>query len=392
MSRVAIVSAKRTAIGSFGGSLKDIPAATLGAEVVKKSLEEINLSPTLVDEVIFGNVLGAGLGQNIARQIAIFAGIPQEKSAFVVNKVCGSGLKSVVLGAQSILLGDNDIVVCGGVENMSTAPYYTKDARFGAKLGNFELEDSIIHDGLTDAFENYHMGITAENIAEQFAISREQQDEFAVLSQQKASAAIEKGKFSDEIIPITIKTRKEEKVFDTDEFVRPNTDLASLAKLRPAFKKDGTVTAGNASGINDGAACVILMSEKRANELGINILGFIDGYATVGLDNKVMGLGPIPATRKVLDKLNLTTDDIDLFELNEAFATQSIAVLNELNLDTSKVNINGGAIALGHPIGASGCRILVSLVHELINENKNRGLCSLCIGGGQGISVVISRN
>ena len=392
MSRVAIVSAKRTAIGSFGGSLKDIPAATLGAEVVKKSLEEINLSPTLVDEVIFGNVLGAGLGQNIARQIAIFAGIPQEKSAFVVNKVCGSGLKSVVLGAQSILLGDNDIVVCGGVENMSTAPYYTKDARFGAKLGNFELEDSIIHDGLTDAFENYHMGITAENIAEQFSISRKQQDEFAVLSQQKASAAIEKGKFSNEIVPITIKTRKEEKVFNTDEFVRPNTDLASLAKLRPAFKKDGTVTAGNASGINDGAACVILMSEKRANELGINILGFIDGYATAGLDNKVMGLGPIPATRKVLDKLNLTTDDIDLFELNEAFAAQSIAVLNELNLDTSKVNINGGAIALGHPIGASGCRILVSLVHELINENKNRGLCSLCIGGGQGISMVISRN
>lgn len=392
MSRVAIVSAKRTAIGSFGGSLKDIPAATLGAEVVKKSLEEINLSPTLVDEVIFGNVLGAGLGQNIARQIAIFAGIPQEKSAFVVNKVCGSGLKSVVLGAQSILLGDNDIVVCGGVENMSTAPYYTKDARFGAKLGNFELEDSIIHDGLTDAFENYHMGITAENIAEQFAISREQQDEFAVLSQQKASAAIEKGKFSDEIVPITIKTRKEEKVFDTDEFVRPNTDLASLAKLRPAFKKDGTVTAGNASGINDGAACVILMSEKRANELGFNILGFIDGYATVGLDNKVMGLGPIPATRKVLNKLNLTTDDIDLFELNEAFAAQSIAVLKELELDTTKVNINGGAIALGHPIGASGCRILVTLIHELINENKNRGLCSLCIGGGQGISMVISRD
>ena len=392
MSRVAIVSAKRTAIGSFGGSLKDIPAATLGAEVVKKSLEEINLSPTLVDEVIFGNVLGAGLGQNIARQIAIFAGIPQEKSAFVVNKVCGSGLKSVVLGAQSILLGDNDIVVCGGVENMSTTPYYTKDARFGAKLGNFELEDSIIHDGLTDAFENYHMGITAENIAEQFSISRKQQDEFAALSQQKASTAIEKGKFSNEIVPITIKTRKEEKVFDTDEFVRSSTNLESLAKLRPAFKKDGTVTAGNASGINDGAACVILMSEKRASELGINILGFIDGYATAGLDNKVMGLGPIPATRKVLDKLNLTTDDIDLFELNEAFAAQSIAVLNELNLDTSKVNINGGAIALGHPIGASGCRILVSLVHELINENKNRGLCSLCIGGGQGISVVISRN
>ena len=392
MNRVAIVSAKRTAIGSFGGSLKDISAAKIGGELVKQALEDINLNPNLVDEIIFGNVLQTGLGQNVARQIAVNAGIPKEKSAFVVNKVCGSGLKSVVLGVQSILLGDNDVVVCGGVENMSAAPHYTKNARFGRKLGSFELEDTIINDGLTDAFENYHMGITAENIAEQFAISREQQDEFAVLSQQKASAAIEKGKFSNEIVPITIKTRKEEKVFDTDEFVRSSTNLESLAKLRPAFKKDGTVTAGNASGINDGAACVILMSEKRANELGINILGFIDGYATAGLDNKVMGLGPIPATRKVLDKLNLTTDDIDLFELNEAFAAQSIAVLNELNLDTSKVNINGGAIALGHPIGASGCRILVSLVHELINENKNRGLCSLCIGGGQGISVVISRN
>ena len=391
MSRVAIVSAKRTAIGSFGGSLKDIPAATLGAEVVKKSLEEINLSPTLVDEVIFGNVLGAGLGQNIARQIAIFAGIPQEKSAFVVNKVCGSGLKSVVLGAQSILLGDNDIVVCGGVENMSTAPYYTKDARFGAKLGNFELEDSIIHDGLTDAFENYHMGITAENIAEQFSISREQQDEFAVLSQQKASTAIEKGKFSNEIVPITIKTRKEEKVFDTDEFVRPNTTLESLAKLRPAFKKDGTVTAGNASGINDGAACVILMSETRAKELGLEVLAYIDGYASAGLDNKVMGLGPVPATQKVLEKLSLNIEDIDLFEMNEAFAAQSIAVTRLLSLDSNKVNTRGGAISLGHPIGASGCRVLVTLVYALINDNKEKGVCSLCIGGGQGIAMVISR-
>ena len=392
MNRVAIVSAKRTAIGSFGGSLKDVSAAKIGGDLVKQALESVNLDPKLVDEIIFGNVLQTGLGQNVARQIAVNAGIPKEKSAFVVNKVCGSGLKSVVLGVQSIMVGDNDIVVCGGVENMSAAPHYTKNARFGQKLGSFELEDTIINDGLTDAFENYHMGITAENIAEQYEITREEQDEFALASQKKAALAIENNLFSEEIAPITIKTRREEIVFDTDEYVRGNTTLESLAKLRPAFKKDGTVTAGNASGINDGAACVILMSEKRANELGINILGFIDGYATAGLDNKVMGLGPIPATRKVLDKLNLTTDDIDLFELNEAFAAQSIAVLNELNLDTSKVNINGGAIALGHPIGASGCRILVSLVHELINENKNRGLCSLCIGGGQGISVVISRH
>ena len=392
MNRVAIVSAKRTAIGSFGGSLKDISAAKIGGELVRQALESINLNPNLVDEIIFGNVLQTGLGQNVARQIAVNAGIPKEKSAFVVNKVCGSGLKSVVLGVQSILLGDNDVVVCGGVENMSAAPHYTKNARFGQKLGSFELEDTIINDGLTDAFENYHMGITAENIAEQYNITREEQDEFALSSQKKAAAAIENNQFANEIAQIVIKTRREEIIFDTDEYVRPNATLESLAKLRPAFKKDGTVTAGNASGINDGAACVILMSEKRASELGINILGFIDGYATAGLDNKVMGLGPIPATRKVLDKLNLTTDDIDLFELNEAFAAQSIAVLNELNLDTSKVNINGGAIALGHPIGASGCRILVSLVHELINENKNRGLCSLCIGGGQGISVVISRN
>ena len=391
MSRVAIVSAKRTAIGSFGGSLKDIPAATLGAEVVKKSLEEINLSPTLVDEVIFGNVLGAGLGQNIARQIAIFAGIPQEKSAFVVNKVCGSGLKSVVLGAQSILLGDNDIVVCGGVENMSTAPYYTKDARFGAKLGNFELEDSIIHDGLTDAFENYHMGITAENIAQQYNITREEQDEFALRSQKKAALAIENNLFTEEIAPITVRTRREEISFNTDEFVRANTTLESLAQLRLAFKKDGTVTAGNASGINDGAACVILTSENRAKELGLDVLGYIEGYASVGLDNRVMGLGPVSATKKVLEKLNLNIEDIDLFEMNEAFAAQSIAVTRLLNLDESKVNTRGGAISLGHPIGASGCRILVTLVHALIKDNKEKGVCSLCIGGGQGIAMVISR-
>ena len=392
MNRVAIVSAKRTAIGSFGGSLKDISAAKIGGELVKQALEDINLNPNLVDEIIFGNVLQTGLGQNVARQIAVNAGIPKEKSAFVVNKVCGSGLKSVVLGVQSILLGDNDVVVCGGVENMSAAPHYTKNARFGQKLGSFELEDTIINDGLTDAFENYHMGITAENIAEQYNITREEQDKFALSSQKKAAAAIENNQFANEIAPIVIKTRREEIIFDTDEFVRPNTTLESLAKLRPAFKKDGTVTAGNASGINDGAACVILMSETRAKELGLEVLAYIDGYASAGLDNKVMGLGPVPATQKVLEKLSLNIEDIDLFEMNEAFAAQSIAVTRLLNLDQNKVNTRGGAISLGHPIGASGCRILVTLVHALINDNKEKGVCSLCIGGGQGIAMVISRN
>ena len=391
MNRVAIVSAKRTAIGSFGGSLKDISAAKIGGELVKQSLESINLNPNLVDEIIFGNVLQTGLGQNVARQIAVNAGIPKEKSAFVVNKVCGSGLKSVVLGVQSILLGDNDVVVCGGVENMSAAPHYTKNARFGQKLGSFELEDTIINDGLTDAFENYHMGITAENIAEQYNITREEQDEFALSSQKKAAAAIENNQFANEIAPIVIKTRREEIIFDIDEFVRPNTTLESLAKLRPAFKKDGTVTAGNASGINDGAACVILMSETRAKELGLEVLAYIDGYASAGLDNKVMGLGPVPAMQKVLEKLSLNIEDIDLFEMNEAFAAQSIAVTRLLNLDQNKVNTRGGAISLGHPIGASGCRVLVTLVHALINDNKEKGVCSLCIGGGQGIAMVISR-
>ena len=392
MNRVAIVSAKRTAIGSFGGSLKDVSAVKIGGELVKQSLESINLNPNLVDEIIFGNVLQTGSGQNVARQIAVNAGIPKEKSAFVVNKVCGSGLKSVVLGVQSILLGDNDVVVCGGVENMSAAPHYTKNARFGQKLGSFELEDTIINDGLTDAFENYHMGITAENIAEQYNITREEQDEFALSSQKKAAVAIENNQFANEIAPIVIKTRREEIIFDTDEYIRSNTTLESLAKLRPAFKKDGTVTAGNASGINDGAACVILMSETCAKELGLEVLAYIDGYASAGLDNKVMGLGPVPATQKVLEKLSLNIEDIDLFEMNEAFAAQSVAVTRLLNLDQNKVNTRGGAISLGHPIGASGCRVLVTLVHALINDNKENGVCSLCIGGGQGIAMVISRN
>ena len=391
MNRVAIVSAKRTAIGSFGGSLKDVSAAKLGGDLVKQALESINLNPNLVDEIIFGNVLQTGLGQNVARQIAVNAGISKEKSAFVVNKVCGSGLKSVVLGAQSIMLGDNDIVICGGVENMSAAPHYTKNARFGQKLGSFELEDTIINDGLTDAFENYHMGITAENIAQQYNITREEQDEFALRSQKKAALAIENNLFTEEIAPIFVRIRREEISFNTDEFVRANTTLESLAQLRLAFKKDGTVTAGNASGINDGAACVILTSENRAKELGLDVLGYIEGYASVGLDNRVMGLGPVSATKKVLEKLNLNIEDIDLFEMNEAFAAQSIAVTRLLNLDESKVNTRGGAISLGHPIGASGCRILVTLVHALIKDNKEKGVCSLCIGGGQGIAMVISR-
>lgn len=391
MNRVAIVSAKRTAIGSFGGSLKDVSAARLGGDLVKQALESINLDPNLIDEIIFGNVLQTGLGQNVARQIAVNAGISKEKSAFVVNKVCGSGLKSVVLGAQSIMLGDNDIVICGGVENMSAAPHYTKNARFGQKLGSFELEDTIMNDGLTDAFENYHMGITAENIAQQYNITREEQDEFALRSQKKAALAIENNLFTEEIAPIFVRTRREEISFNTDEFVRANTTLESLAQLRPAFKKDGTVTAGNASGINDGAACVILTSENRAKELGLDVLGYIEGYASAGLDNRMMGLGPVPATKKVLEKLNLNIEDIDLFEMNEAFAAQSIAVTRLLNLDESKVNTRGGAISLGHPIGASGCRILVTLVHALIKDNKEKGVCSLCIGGGQGIAMVISR-
>ncbi|AME08715.1 MULTISPECIES: acetyl-CoA C-acetyltransferase [Gemella] len=392
MTRVAIVSAFRSAIGAFGGSLKDIDVAELGAKVVKYSLDDINLEYNLVDEVIFGNVLQGGLGQNIARQISVKAGLSKQTPAFVVNKVCGSGLKSVLLGTQSILLGDNDIVVCGGLEVMSGAPYYTKGIRFGKKLGSFELEDSIISDGLTDAFENYHMGITAENIAEKFNISRKEQDFFAFDSQKKAQRAIETGKFKKEIVPIKVKIGKEECIFDTDEFPRFNSTMEGLGKLRPAFKKEGTVTAGNSSGINDGAAAVILMNEKRAIELGIEPLVFIEGYATSGLDNKIMGLGPVPAVNKVLTKLNISKEEVDLFELNEAFAAQSLAVINELGVDSEKVNINGGAIALGHPIGASGTRILVSLVHELIHENKKRGLCSLCIGGGQGIALVIHRN
>lgn len=390
MNKVAIVSAYRSAIGSFGGSLKDIEIADLGAQVLKQALEKKNIPAESIDEVIFGNVLSAGQGQNIARQIAVKAGLPQETSAYSVNKVCGSGLKSVLLAAQSIMLGDNDVVVAGGIEIMSQAPYLSKHSRFGAKFGHLELEDSMLTDGLTDAFEGYHMGITAENVAERYQVTREEQDAFAFASQEKAAQAIAQGTFVDEIVPISLQTRKGEVIFDTDEYPRL-TPLDKLATLRPAFKKDGTVTAANASGINDGCAVLVLMSEEKAKELNVQPLAFIEAYATSGLDPAYMGLGPIPASQKALQKLGKTVDDIDLFEINEAFAAQSIPVVKKLGIPADKVNVNGGAIALGHPIGASGSRILVTLIHELEKRNGNLGLCSLCIGGGQGISLIISK-
>ncbi|CYU60507.1 acetyl-CoA C-acetyltransferase [Streptococcus suis] len=389
MKKVAIVSAYRSAIGSFGGSLKDIEIADLGAQVLETALASKNIPADSVDEVIFGNVLSAGQGQNIARQIAIRAGIPQTASAYAVNKVCGSGLKSVLLAAQSIMLGDNDVVVAGGIEIMSQAPYLSKTSRFGSKFGHITLEDSMLTDGLTDAFNDYHMGITAENVAERYQVSRAEQDAFTYSSQEKAAKAIAEGRFVDEIVPIRLKNRKGETIFATDEYPRL-TPIEKLATLRPSFKKDGTVTAANASGINDGCAVLVLMSDEKASELNIQPLAYIEAYATSGLDPALMGLGPITASQKALQKLNKTVEDIDLFELNEAFAAQSIPVVKQLGIDPAKVNVNGGAIALGHPIGASGSRILVTLIHELIKQKKELGLCSLCIGGGQGISLIVS--
>ncbi|HFI0217040.1 TPA: acetyl-CoA C-acetyltransferase [Streptococcus suis] len=389
MKKVAIVSAYRSAIGSFGGSLKDIEIADLGAQVLETALANKNIPADSVDEVIFGNVLSAGQGQNIARQIAIRAGIPQTTSAYAVNKVCGSGLKSVLLATQSILLGDNDVVVAGGIEIMSQAPYLSKTSRFGSKLGHISLEDSMLTDGLTDAFNDYHMGITAENVAERYQVSRAEQDAFAYSSQEKAAKAIAEGRFVDEIVPIRLKNRKGETIFATDEYPRL-TPIEKLATLRPAFKKDGTVTAANASGINDGCAVLVLMSDEKASELNIQPLAYIEAYATSGLDPAYMGLGPITASQKVLEKIGKSVEDIDLFELNEAFAAQSIPVVKQLGINPAKVNVNGGAIALGHPIGASGSRILVTLIHELIKQEKELGLCSLCIGGGQGISLIVS--
>ncbi|AYD41113.1 acetyl-CoA C-acetyltransferase [Clostridium fermenticellae] len=389
MGKVVIASAVRTAIGKFGGTLKDVSAVDMGAAVIKEALKRANVNSENVDEVIMGNVLQAGLGQNPARQALIKAGIPEEVPGFTINKVCGSGLRAVSLAAQLIKTGDEDIIVAGGMENMSRAPYILNKVRWGERMGEGKLVDEMIQDGLWDAFNQYHMGITAENIAEQWGITREMQDEFSLSSQQKAEAAIKGGKFKDEIVPITIKTRKGEKVFDTDEFPRFGSTIEGLAKLKPSFKKDGTVTAGNASGINDAASALVIMSEEKAKELGIKPMATILSYGTRGLDPKIMGYGPFYATKKALEKANLTIDDMDLIEANEAFAAQSLAVARDLKFDMSKVNVNGGAVALGHPIGASGARILTTLLYEMKKRNSKKGLATLCIGGGMGTALIV---
>jgi len=392
MDNVVIVSATRTAVGKFGGSLKDFNPGQLGSVVLKDARRRAGVEQNEVDEVIMGNVLSAGHGQNVARQAAIWAGIPKEVPSYCVNKVCGSGLKSIVLGAQSIMLGDADAVLAGGVESMSTAPYALKKNRWGAKMGNDEILDLMIHDGLWDIFNNYHMGITAENVAEKYGITREEQDEFSAKSQNNAEAAIKAGKFRDEIVPVEIPQAKGEPIlFDTDEFPRFGTTKETLAKLKPAFKKDGTVTAGNASGINDGAAAVLLMSEDMAKEKGIEPLATIKSYGSCGVPPEIMGMGPVCAARKAIERAGIATGELDLVELNEAFASQSIAVSRELGLNPDRVNVNGGAIAIGHPIGASGARIMVTLLHELRRRKGTYGLASLCIGGGQGIAMVVKR-
>lgn len=392
MTEVVIVAAVRTPIGSFGGSLKDISTVDLGSLVIKNAIERAGLEPEQVDEVIMGNVLGAGLGQNVARQMSVHAGVPVTVPAFTINKVCGSGLKAVQLAVQAVLCGDAEVVVAGGAENMSQAPYILPNQRWGSRMGNATVVDTMLRDGLTDGFEDYHMGITAENVAEQYGITREDQDSFALRSQKRAVAAVESGRFKEEIIPVEIPQRRGEPlVFDTDEFPRKDVSLEGLSKLRPAFQKDGSVTAGNSSGINDGAAAVVVMSAEKAKELGVPVLATIKSYASAGLDPKVMGCGPIYASRKALEKAGLTVADLDLVESNEAFAAQACAVAKELNLDLEKVNVNGGAISLGHPIGASGCRILVTLLHEMQKRDAKRGLVTLCIGGGMGTALIVER-
>ncbi|MDI3310726.1 MAG: acetyl-CoA C-acetyltransferase [Thermoanaerobacterium sp.] len=392
MKEVVIASGVRTAVGKFGGTLLNVPAVDLGAVVIKEALKRANVKPEDVSEVIMGNVLQAGLGQNPARQAEIKAGIPVEVPAMTVNMVCGSGLRAVTLAAQAVMLGDADIVVAGGMENMSRAPYILNDARFGYRMNNGQLVDEMVYDGLTDVFNQYHMGITAENLAEKYGISREEQDEFAYRSQKLASEAISSGKFEDEIVPVIVPQKKGDPIeFKVDEHVRPNTTMEALAKLKPSFKKDGTVTAGNASGINDAAAAVVVMSKEKAEELGIKPLATIKSFGYAGVDPSIMGIGPVYATRKALEKANLTVDDMDLIEANEAFAAQSLAVAKELKFNMDKVNVNGGAIAIGHPIGASGCRILVTLLYEMQKRNSHTGLATLCIGGGMGIAMVVER-
>jgi acetyl-CoA C-acetyltransferase len=392
MNNVVIVSATTTAVPKFGGSLKEINPGQLGSVVLKDALKRAKVEQNEVEEVVMGNVLSAGHGQNVARQAAIGAGIPKEVPSYCVNKVCGSGLKSIVLGAQSIMLGDADVVLAGGMESMSMTPYALKKNRWGAKMGNDEVVDLMIYDGLWDVFNNYHMGVTAENVAEKYGVTREEQDEFSAKSQNKAETAIKAGKFKDETVPIEVPQSKGEPIFfDTDEFPRFGTTKETLAKLKPAFKKDGTVTAGNASGINDGAACVLLMSEEKAKEEGLSPLATIKSYGFCGVPPETMGMGPVCATRKAIERAGIAASKLDVIELNEAFASQSIAVIRELGLNPDKVNVNGGAIALGHPIGASGTRILVTLLHELRRKKGTYGLATLCIGGGQGIAMVVKR-
>jgi acetyl-CoA C-acetyltransferase len=392
MNEVVIVAATRTAIGSFQGSLSAIPATELGAAVIRRLLEQTGIDAAQIDEVILGQVLTAGSGQNPARQSAIKAGLPHTVPALTLNKVCGSGLKAVQLAVQAIRCGDAELIIAGGQESMSLAPYVLPKARTGLRLGHSQLQDSVIQDGLWDAFNDYHMGITAENLASKYELSREDQDAFAAASQQKASAAIEAGYFKAEITPILIPQRKGDPlVFDTDEQPRPDSTLQALGNLKPAFQKTGSVTAGNSSTLNDGAAVLLLASAAKAQALGLPVLARIKAYAGAGVDPSIMGIGPVPATRLALSKAGWSLDDLDLIEANEAFAAQSLAVSKELGWDMNKVNVNGGAIALGHPIGASGARILVSLVHELIRRDGKKGLATLCIGGGQGVSLVIER-
>jgi acetyl-CoA C-acetyltransferase len=392
MQDVVIVAATRTAIGSFQGSLAGVPAVELGAAVIKRLLEQSGLDGSEVDEVILGHVLTAGAGQNTARQAAIKAGLPNAVPAMTLNKVCGSGLKALHLGAQAIRCGDADVIIAGGMENMSQAPYVMPAARTGQRMGHGKLIDTMIQDGLWDAFNDYHMGITAENLVDKYAISREEQDAFAAASQQKAVAAIEAGRFADEITPILIPSRKGDPVsFTQDEQPRAGTTAESLGKLKPAFKKDGSVTAGNASSLNDGAAAVLLMSADKAKALGLPVLARIAAYANAGVDPAIMGIGPVSATRRCLDKAGWQLADLDLIEANEAFAAQALSVGKELGWDAAKVNVNGGAIALGHPIGASGCRVLVTLLHEMIKRDAQKGLATLCIGGGQGVALAIER-
>ncbi len=391
MKEVVIVAAARTPVGSFNGALSGVSAIELGSIVIKEAVKRAGITPDMVDEIIMGCILQSAQGQGVARQAAVKAGIPIEKPAMTINMICGSGLKAVQLAAQAIISGDSDIVVAGGTENMTQAPYALKNARNGYRMGNGEIVDTMICDALTDAFNNYHMGVTAENLAEKYNITREEQDTLSANSQNKAEAAIKQGKFKDEIVPVVISTRKGDVVVDTDEFPRAGTTVEGLAKLRPAFKKDGTVTAGNASGINDGAAALVIMSADKAKELGLEVLGKIVGYASAGVEPSIMGIGPVPAVKKALNRANLKIEDMDLIEANEAFAAQAIAVSRELGFNMDKVNVNGGAIALGHPVGASGARILTTLLYEMKKQNVKRGLATLCIGGGMGTAVVIER-